>query len=214
VTFAQLAEHGDLGLGTLNGVDGEMIALDGRFFRANLDGEINEVDPTARTPFAVLTWFTPERDFRLSGPLTHDGLVERLDDHLAADSVACAVRMDGTFEYIRARSVPGQHPPYRPIDEVIAEQHVFEFRDVEGTVVGFRFPDYAEGVEVSGYHLHFISVDRARGGHVFECRPADVRVRIDPSTDLHVELPRGVELDSPELSRGTHTALEELEHRG
>ena len=30
LTFAEVAEHGDLGIGTLNGLDGEMLALDGR----------------------------------------------------------------------------------------------------------------------------------------------------------------------------------------
>src|SRR3954462_3501988 len=57
VTFAELAEHGDLGLGTLNGLDGEMIAVDGSFLRADSNGVIGEVDPSERTPFAVLTWF-------------------------------------------------------------------------------------------------------------------------------------------------------------
>src|SRR5919198_4993553 len=57
VTFGELAEQGDLGLGTLNGLDGEMIALDGRFYRADANGDIAQVDPSQRTPFAVLTWF-------------------------------------------------------------------------------------------------------------------------------------------------------------
>ena len=43
LTFAELAEHGDLGLGTLNGLDGEMIALDGRFYRADVDGRVQPV---------------------------------------------------------------------------------------------------------------------------------------------------------------------------
>ena len=47
VTFAELAEHGDLGLGTLDALDGEMIALDGRFYRADVDGGIHPVDPVA-----------------------------------------------------------------------------------------------------------------------------------------------------------------------
>ena len=38
LTFAELAERGDLGLGTLNGLDGEMIAIDGEFLRADVDG--------------------------------------------------------------------------------------------------------------------------------------------------------------------------------
>ena len=59
VTFAELSEHGDLGLGTLNALDGEMIAVEGRFLRADVDGAITEIDPEARSPFAVLVWFAP-----------------------------------------------------------------------------------------------------------------------------------------------------------
>ena len=49
VTIGELSEHGDLGLGTLNGIDGEMIVLDGRFYRADVDGAINEIDPATIT---------------------------------------------------------------------------------------------------------------------------------------------------------------------
>ena len=38
VTFEELAGHGNLGLGTFDAVDGEMIAVDGEFFRATPDG--------------------------------------------------------------------------------------------------------------------------------------------------------------------------------
>src|SRR6478736_7524983 len=69
VTFAELAEHGDLGLGTLNSLDGEMIAVDGSFYRANVDGAITEIDLDARSPFAVLVWFVPTIDFELGDPL-------------------------------------------------------------------------------------------------------------------------------------------------
>ena len=173
LTFAELAEHGDLGLGTLNGLDGELIALDGRFYRADVDGMVDAVEPSARTPFAVVVAFEPEFDVRIDG-----GSLEAAVDSLV-DSPACALRFDGELDLVRARSVPRQRPPYRPLAEVAAEQHVFEFEDVSGTVVGFRFPDYASGVEVTGYHLHFITADRTRGGHVLECRPRSGRLRID-----------------------------------
>jgi acetolactate decarboxylase len=211
VSIAQLAEHGDLGLGTLNGLDGEMIALDGRFYRAAVDGSINEVEPTAQTPFAVVVWFEPEIEFKLDGPLDHDGFISALDRAVPAEASSCAVRVDGEFELVRARSVPRQRPPYRPLGEVVADQHVFGFRGVNGTVVGFRFPEYAEGLEVSGYHLHFISDDRSRGGHVLECHPTRGRARIDPSTDLHVELPPGIDLSSGEIAESTREALRHAE---
>jgi acetolactate decarboxylase len=211
VSFAQLAEHGDLGLGTLNALDGEMIAIDGRFYRADIDGAINEVEPTAETPFAVVVWFEPEIEFELERPLGYEDFIAALGARVPAGASSCAVRVDGEFELVRARSVPRQRPPYRPLGEVVADQHVFELRGQSGILVGFRFPDYAEGLEVGGYHLHFISEDRARGGHVLECRPITGRVRIDPSADLHVELPPGIDLGSSDIAESTREALRRAE---
>jgi acetolactate decarboxylase len=211
LSFAELAQHGDLGLGTLNGLDGEMIALDGEFFRADVDGVIHPVPPQARTPFAVVTWFEPEIDERIEAPLAHDELLARLDALVPTTASSCAIRLDGRFELVRARSVPTQRPPYRPLTEVVADQHVFELEDVTGTMLGFRFPAYAEGLEVGGYHLHFISEDRARGGHVLGSRSSGLRVRIDPSDDLHVELPPLVDLDDPDLAAATHQAVLRVE---
>jgi acetolactate decarboxylase len=211
LTFAELAEHGDLGLGTLNGLDGEMIALDGRFYRADVDGRVGEVAPGERTPFAVVTSFEPQVDVTLGGPMSHAELLAGLDELVPEGAASSAVRLDGRFELVRARSVPRQRPPYRPLTEVVAEQHVFELADVEGTMLGFRFPGYVEGIEVCGYHLHFISDDRSRGGHVLGSRSTGLRARLDPSSDLHVELPPGVDLADPDLAAATHAAVDLVE---
>jgi acetolactate decarboxylase len=212
--FAELAEHGDFGLGTLNGLDGEMIALEGRFYRADVEGRVSEIDPGERTPFAVVTRFEPTVDAKLGEGLDHDALLAALDQLVPAGASSCAVRLDGRFELVRARSVPRQHPPYRPLAEVVADQHVFELAGVEGTMLGFRFPAYVEGIEVAGYHLHFLSADRSRGGHVLDSRSGKLRARLDPSDDLHVELPPAVDLADPDLAAATHEAIEAAEHGG
>jgi acetolactate decarboxylase len=215
LSFAELAEHGDLGLGTLNRLDGEMIALDGEFFRADVDGIVTAIAAEARTPFAVVTRFEPEVDERLEGRLSHEELLARLDRLVPADASSCAIRLDGRFELVRARSIPAQSPPYRPLAEVVADQHVFELEEIAGTMLGFRFPAYAEGIEVGGYHLHFISDDRSRGGHVLGSRTANgLRARLDPSNDLHVELPPGIDLSGSELAESTREALDRAEHSG
>jgi acetolactate decarboxylase len=212
LSFAELAEHGDLGLGTLNGLDGEMIAIDGRFYRADVDGQVARVELSACTPFAVVTSFAPETDIARDGPLVHEELLAWLDEAVPAGTASCAIRIDGRFDLVRARSVPRQNPPYRPLTEVVAEQHVFELTDVTGTMLGFRFPDYAEGIEVGGYHLHFIDDDRTRGGHVLDSRcNGTLRVRLDSSSDLHIELPLGVELGDPGVAAATHAAVELVE---
>jgi len=214
LSFGELAEHGDLGLGTSNGLDGEMIAIDGRFYRAGLDGELEEIGPEVRTPFAVVTRFEPTIEAGIDGPLDHTGLLARLDELIPAGSASCAIRIDGHFELVRARSVPRQQPPYRPLTEVIAEQRVFELVEVDGTMLGFRFPSYAEGIEVGGYHLHFVDAARRRGGHVLDSHSGALRVRLDPSGELHVELPPAVDLADSSLAAATHEAIERVEHGG
>jgi acetolactate decarboxylase len=212
LSFAELAEHGDLGLGTLNHLDGEMIALDGKFFRADVEGRIRPVGPEERTPFAVVTRFEPTVDERLpTAGRSHEELLACIDELVPAGASSCAIRLDGRFPLVRARSVPRQSPPYRPLTEVVADQHVFDLTDVEGTMLGFRFPSYAEGIEVGGYHLHFVSADRSRGGHVLDSQTGELRVQIDPSDDLHVELPPEVELGDPDLAAATHAAVEAVE---
>jgi acetolactate decarboxylase len=215
LSFRELAEHGDLGLGTLNHLDGEMIAIDGEFFRADVDGNATRIAADERTPFAVVTAFEPAIDEQLpDAELSHEELLARLDELVPDEASSCAIRLDGRFDLVRARSVPRQEPPYRPLIEVVAAQHVFELRDVEGTMVGFRFPTYAEGIEVAGYHLHFISADRSRGGHILDTRSSALRARLDPSNDLHVELPPRVDLEDPTLAAQTHAAVELVERHG
>ncbi len=210
VSFAELAEHGDLGLGTLNGLDGEMIALGGHFYRADIDGRINEIDPAERTPFAVVVPFAERRIDAISTPVTAAELGPYLST-LAAGEGAVAIRIDGRFGSVRARSVPMQTPPYRPLSEVVADQHVFDLTGVEGTIVGFRFPDHSDGIEVDGYHLHFITTDRTRGGHVLDFECTGGRVAIDPATELHVELPPGVDLEGHHLDAERAEALRRVE---
>ncbi|MGN6556642.1 MAG: acetolactate decarboxylase, partial [Solirubrobacterales bacterium] len=192
-----------------------VVAIEGEFFRADVDGKVTRVEPDERTPFAVVTSFEPTVDEPLlDDPLAHEELLARLDELVPSGASSCAIRLDGRFELVRARSVPRQEPPYRPLTEVVAEQHVFELREVEGTMLGFRFPTYVEGIEVAGYHLHFISADRTRGGHVLDSRSRGLRVRLDPSDDLHVELPPRIDLADPRLAAQTHAAVELVERSG
>jgi acetolactate decarboxylase len=188
-----------------------MIALDGRFYRADVEGEVGEINPPTRTPFAVVTDFEPTVEGTLAGSLDHEELLAGLDELIPTDAASCAIRLDGSFDLVRARSVPRQEASYRPLTEVIAEQHVFELSDLVGTMVGFCFPTYVEGIEVSGYHLHFISEDRTRGGHVLSSRSDGLLVQLDPSNDLHVELPPQVDLADPDLAAATHAAVERVE---
>jgi len=209
VSLAELAAEGDLGLGTLNGVDGELIVVDGRFLRADADGQVTEVEESRKTPFAVVTFLEARHGFEL-GAVDQSGLFEQIDGLVGHPEVVHALRLDGRFERIHARSVPRQYPPYPPLTEVAASQRVFDLTDVEGTMVGFRFPDYAAGLNVPGYHLHFVDASRTRGGHVLDFRAERASVIVDDEVEVHLEAPAGFDIDAPASAE----ALQRVEHDG
>jgi len=193
VTMAELTGRGDLGLGTLNGCDGELVVVDGRAWQARVDGSLHSVPADALTPYAVVTRFDPDRSLELGGPLDFDAVTAQLDAAGRPGAEGAAVRIDGRFASMRVRSVPRQQPPYPPLADVVAQQQVTDLEEVEGTVVGFRFPGPLEGIEISGWHLHFVDEARERGGHVLGCVLEHGTAALDHESDLHVELPPGVD---------------------
>ncbi len=211
VTFAELASRGDFGIGTLNGCDGEMVAIEGSFLRADTKGRIEAVDPEAKTPFAVLTNFEARHRLVLEeGEATsYDAICSEVDARIGHPEIVHAVRVDGRFKHLHLRSVPRQEPPYRPLADVLEDQMVFDFEDLEGTLVGFRFPDLTLGVGVAGYHFHFISKDRAHGGHVLDCRAkGTLEVAVDDLPDFFVETPPGVRIGTDDASTELLDSLE------
>jgi acetolactate decarboxylase len=200
VSFDELGDRGDFGLGTLNALDGEMVALDGRFYQIKADGRAYPVDGWARTPFAVVTAFEPDASRTLTTPMDFGALCGYLDRVLGREPGCCAIRVDGHFDRVKTRSVPRQRKPYPPLVEVVESQPTFELREVPGSLVGFRFPYYAQGINVAGYHFHFITDDRHAGGHVLDCRLARGELRVDHEADLRLELPPGVGLPAPDPS--------------
>lgn len=208
VTIGELEQRGDLGLGTLNGCDGELVVVDGRAWQARVDGSLHAVPDDALTPYAVVTRFEPDRTVQLEGPLGFDAVTARLDAAGRPGAEGAAVRIDGRFATMRVRSVPRQSRPYPPLAEVVAQQHVTDLADVQGTVVGFRFPGPLEGIEITGWHLHFVDSERRRGGHVLGCVLDRGTAALDHEADLHVELPPGV--DAPH-GAGDETLLRRIE---
>jgi acetolactate decarboxylase len=209
VTVGELLEHGDLGLGTLNGCDGELLVLDGAAWQARLDAGLHRVDPGVLTPYAVVTRFHPDRELDLTGPLDFDAMTARLDAASQPGAQGAAVRIEGRFASVRVRSVPRQEPPYPPLADVVAQQQVTELHDVTGTVVGFRFPGPLEGIEIAGWHLHFADAGRARGGHVLACVLDHGTAALDHEAELHVELPPTVQ--RPDSSPASGAELDRLE---
>jgi acetolactate decarboxylase len=210
VTFGELRSHGDFGLGTFHRLDGEMVGLEGRFFQVRADGSVHPVPDTAKTPFAAVTFFEPDLTLPLRDGMSLAEVEEHLDACVPTKNIFYAVAIEGLFRYVKTRSVPAQTKPYPLLRDVAASQPTFSLSDVRGTMVGFRCPSYVKGVNVPGYHFHFIDEGKSAGGHVLEIRTGEATARVDFTSGFALELPaqRGFyELDlSGDMQRDVRAA--------
>ncbi|MFQ5960862.1 MAG: acetolactate decarboxylase [Candidatus Methylomirabilales bacterium] len=189
MTYREVMEHGDFGLGTFNHLDGEMVAVDGKVYQIRADGKASTAPDSMKTPFAVVTFFEPDRTVHVQESIDCTQLQEQLDTVLPTKNILYAIRVEGAFEYIKARSVPAQKKPYPRLAKVIENEVAFEFSNTQGTMVGFRLPTYMADINVGGYHFHFLNADRSAGGHVLTCRVRDVTVEIDDTSEFLMALP-------------------------
>jgi len=212
ITYGELEQYGDFGIGTFNSLDGEMIGLEGKFYQIKSDGIAYPVDDSMRTPFAAVTFFEADKIVLSDRALDQKQLEQYLDDLLPTNNIFYAVKIEGIFKYIKARSVPRQSKPYPPLVEAVKNQSIFEFHNVKGTIAGFRCPVYVEGINVPGYHLHFITEDRKAGGHLLECQVQNIGIEIDYTSEFHMVLPENAEFYAVNLEEEKQQELERVEN--
>jgi acetolactate decarboxylase len=189
MTFGELKEQGDFGLGTFNTLDGEMIEIDHQFYQVKSDGVAYPVKDERQSPFAVVTYFEPDQTETIEESMDCDQLKAHIDSLLPTQNLPYAVKVSGTFSYVKTRSVPAQDKPYQPLLEVLKTQPTFEFEDVEGVLLGFRLPAYMDVANSPGYHFHFINNERNAGGHALACQVKKVTVEIDVTDEWRTVLP-------------------------
>jgi len=189
VPLAALKAHGDFGLGTVNGLAGEMIILDGVFYVADEKCRLSRADPATLSPFAELTFFKPDASEPVGALGDMAAVGKFLDARLPEGSFAAA-RVTGRFTNLTIRSVPGFIPPYPPLGEALKSQRVLELKDVSGTLVGLRGPEMRNGVWVPGWHFHFVATDGKTGGHVLNGDILDGEAAWMVAKRFELELPR------------------------
>jgi acetolactate decarboxylase len=185
VSSGWLGRLGDIGMGTFEGLNGEMIILNGVLYRINARGQVEQATDNEAIPFAMITRFEPDQSVVLQAVNSFDELKQQLDAVRAnvpgqkTEGEICVVRVEANFEYLQTRSVPKQSKPYPTLAEVIEHQSVFEFQGVNATLVGYWFPPSAVNVNNPGWHVHVLLTDHSGGGHLLNCRFASGQASFD-----------------------------------
>jgi len=210
-TFGELLKHGNFGLGTLNALDGEVIILDGKAWQARFDGQVLQVPREAQTPFAIVTRFKSERKSPLARA-EYSALQTNLSrEFLSTPNVIYAIKIHGLFSSLKVRSVPRQSQPYRTLGDAVKKQATWEWKNISGTLVGFRFPSFLASVNLADYHFHFVSDDKKRGGHVLNGTLETGEVEIQSLRNFEMILPSSAEFDQADLAQDQKTDLQKAE---
>lgn len=191
VSVADFVKYGTLGLGTFVGANGEMIVLDGVCYQALGNGQVQKASLSDSVPFGAVTYFDNDYSYSFDNITfveIQDSLTGIIKDKGANSFYAC--RIDGEFQYMKVRSVLKQEPPYCTLAEAVkTSQREYEYSNVKGTVVALYCPEYAGNVNAAGWHMHFISDDRTKGGHIMDFVMSEGQVQIDRTNMFMMTLP-------------------------
>jgi acetolactate decarboxylase len=188
-TVGELLKRGDFGLGTFNALDGEMVVLDGGCYHLRSDGSVELASLAARTPFAAVTRFAAEHTIAVSEPLIRTEVAALIDRAGRSSNITLAVRISGRFASVKTRTVSAQKKPYPSLEAATRSEIELEFTDIDGTLLGFRTPEFEHSIGVAGYHLHFLDSTHTRGGHMLDFRLVRGAVDLMELTEIHLSLP-------------------------
>jgi acetolactate decarboxylase len=188
VSAGQLLLHGNFGLGTFDSLDGEMVVLDGVIYQVKSDGTVHCVPDEAGTPFATVLQFSADDEVELSNLISSSDLCDVCDKHRGSQNIFYAFRVDGRFSHVHTRAMRRTQAGVS-LKTAADTQPEFRFNDVEGTLVGLWSPPYVSAVDIPGYHFHFLSKDRSKGGHVLDCAGGKLRLQVEMLKEFQLALP-------------------------
>lgn len=189
LTYEELAEHGDFGIGAFDKMNGEMIALNGIFYQIPIDGNPRQVEPSMTTPYATVTFFEADETQTLTSPANYSEVQTIIQNVMPTENAIYAIKISGNFLYAKTRSVPAQVKPYPTIEDVVKNQTIFDLNNVSATAVGFWFPSSMDGVDYAGFHLHLITDDGSAGGHLLEFTLENATIELDQTNNFNLVLP-------------------------
>jgi acetolactate decarboxylase len=200
VSSTFLLNYGDFGIGTFDNLDGEMVVLDGIIYQVRSDGIVSKIVDDIGTPFAVVVKFAADQDQTIASASSFEELRAICDNYRDTDNLFYAFRIDGHFDHIHTRAMKATLEGL-PLAKAAAIQPEFDFRDIDGTLVGIWAPQFSSALNVAGYHFHFLSEDRTKGGHLLECSGRNLRVRVERLNDFHLSLPESEDFLRADLTK-------------
>lgn len=223
VTVKELLSHGSWGIGTYEGLDGEAIVCDGKAYDAHADGTTCEYGPQERMAFSTVADFSERaQEFAIDASEVLDSgdnldaVKVKLEEIRTAyddnDNAWFLVAMKGSFPFVHVRSCfKTEEKPYPTLPEVAGNQREFRYENEQGWVIGVWVPQYLNGINMPGWHVHYLSEDKQRGGHLLGLSVAGAAGKIQSYDHYEMQLPTNPEFKKMNLLEDLSAATKKVE---
>ncbi len=188
VTVKDLLKEGNIGIGTYHGLDGEAIIFGGKAYNGRADGKVYPMKDDDRLPFSTVCHFDESAEEHQVSFDDIEGFKKEMEAYLPSHNYFYMIKMEGTFS-VRVRSCFRQEEPYEPLYKVAKDQREFGYEEIEGYVIGVYCPNYVEGMNLPGWHIHFLSKDLSKGGHILKVSGKNVSFKLNELNGWNVYLP-------------------------
>jgi acetolactate decarboxylase len=211
--YKDLHQHGDFGLGAPAMLDGELIVLHGKLYKTQYTGKTSPVSDAEKTPYAVVCFFHAAKVYKPGKDLNKATLFKYLDSVLTNQNGIYAIHISGNFKYVKTRAFPPvSQKPYLLLAAMLDRQHFFEFNTIKGDLAGYKLPVFMEGPHISGYHFHFLSADKASGGHMIDLLTDDITIEVDTLDSYTMQLPQTPDFNNFDFKKDRKEEIKSVEN--
>lgn len=215
MTAGEWKKFGDIGIGTFDGLDGELIMVNGVIYRANADLKVNVVNDKVTIPFSNVTFFDKDFAVNLNNISDKNALEQKLNESVQKCGVNnfYFVKIPAKFNSILVRSEAKQSKPYPTLVQALqATQQEKTFENISGTIVGLYCPDYMGGLNSVGWHFHFVSDDKKWGGHVLDMNIKSGTAEFDVTDNFNMILPTNKDFQTLDLAQDLSSDIHKAEN--
>lgn len=188
MNFQTLMSKGDFGLGTFNDINGELVAVNGKFYKIGQKGVTTLVDPNWKSPFVELVKFKDTNKIHIANVDSYEVLKQTLANKLDNKNIPYAIKVTGTFSYLKLRS----RSPRKTTDNNTNIEETYIVNNSKGTLVGYWFPEYLLSLTVPAFHFHFIADNHQLSGHVLALKTTEATVAINKISQIEMAFPQTI----------------------
>ena len=204
ITVKDWKKFGDTGIGTFDGLNGELIALDGVIYQGDQNCRAKIMRPTDTIPFSNITFFDKDFSINVNNLETKAALEEKLNECVQKEGANSfyMVKIPATYSEILIRSEAKQNKPYPTLVQALqATQKEVTLKNIRGTIVGLYCPAYMSSLNSVGWHFHFISADKKFAGHVLELGISSGEVQFDKTDNFAMRVPNNKDFQDLNLGK-------------